>query len=626
MAENGGPQPAKLTYNDFQDDMNGYVQDLKNEIGTLKQVPSKNVQAITAAGQNAEKGLEAIINGSQLLSTGDKIGGARALLEGVGQLSNVAALCGPLGAAAGALLSIITGIISAIMGLLNPEKESLEAKIEKIIKEESLTNEGINLQASEDNWITDGEQAIKKLAFTRQTISQTLDAGQTFDKDKDITSAMYLPEGYTPEMLKQGIAWERLTAMTEVKQRTQEIYDALEYLKNNTALASEVWGALMDQTVGYMFRLWVSVIGLAGLVDNVGHGMFQDWRKELASQFKKDLDALAFDAQNKCQLYHRWHTASYDYYTASNEYLYKRVGLTGSDHAASDQVGDYAVANFAVASSGTIFSATDYATPRAGRPGTGWLAATGNQECEQIFIGELPSLPDLVIVFCTHGGGRQLSRCNFNDALGVGELSPKEWTPNAHRWGGWTHSAYSFQIASIAIAPRQNETYDIYAIGLNDDLSASLYQLSSTAAQVVEGFHWTQDEVKSANAPNLLSGSGWSAYLPYSCAISTAPFLAVQLGNKVKFKDGTGKMGDWELSSFFQVDYGQEQLSTRYGKFYSDGTFVTCHNYGLHMRYWSPQEGQYLWAKEAGMESAMVQKIPLHNGALYWVLSSELAA
>ncbi len=211
----------------------------------------------------------------------------------------------------------------------------------------------------------------------------------------------------------------------------------------------------------------------------------------------------------------------------------------------SDPVGDYTVANFALSSRGTIFSATDYKTPRAGRRGTEWLAAKGKQECEQIFIGEVPGLPEHVIVACTHGNGRNLSISNFHDVPGVGEDSPDDWTPNEQRWGDWKHwLSLDFKIAAVAIAPQGGETYAIYLLGLNNDFSATLYGLSwDGTTQAIEGFHWTKNEVINASAPNLIQANlpddmyghnpdRWSESLPYSCAISLTPSLAVQLGEQ----------------------------------------------------------------------------------------------
>ncbi len=222
----------------------------------------------------------------------------------------MAALCGPFGAAAGGILSLITGIIAAIMEALNPEKESLESRIKQIIKEESLSNMTVKLAGSENTWIANGEIFLDNVALIRKAVAEAADAGQPFVK----TSDKFWPKGYTPEMLREGMAWEDLKSATEYTKGVEDINGALKLLADNKDLHSEEWGALMDQTVGYMFRMWVSLHGLAGLVNQDGRKMFNDMLREIAGQFKEKLDEMSFAAQNSCQLYHRWRSADYVYY------------------------------------------------------------------------------------------------------------------------------------------------------------------------------------------------------------------------------------------------------------------------------------------------------------------------
>src|SRR5215510_7939318 len=87
------------------------------------------VQAITTAGQNIDRGIDSLKNGVQQLMAGDEYGGSASLLDGIGALSNVAALAGAGGAVVGLVMSFITGLISAILQALMPQKESLEAMI-----------------------------------------------------------------------------------------------------------------------------------------------------------------------------------------------------------------------------------------------------------------------------------------------------------------------------------------------------------------------------------------------------------------------------------------------------------------------------------------------------------------
>lgn len=134
----------------------------------------------------------------------------------------------------------------------------------------------------------------------------------------------------------------------------------------------------------------------------------------------------------------------------------------------------------------------------------------------------------------------------------------------------------------------------------------------------MNGFHWTPDKVVKAGALNLLESGHWSAYPPYSCAISLDPF-AVQLGSTVKFqRDNT----PWDLQSPYF--FNDPNLKTHQGRFYSDGTFVVCSNRGIDMRYWDPQKGDIVWVHDATHEGEIAQKIPLHNGGMYKALSDGL--
>jgi hypothetical protein len=625
-------------------------KELNKQIGMIDKFDkdyAAKVQTFTTAGQSAARAISSIKTGIERLAVGDELGGAASLLDGVGQLANVAALLGPAGAAAGAILSIITGIISAIMEALNPQKESLEAKIEKFIREQDLKNEGIDLKSSEDSWITYGELNIEKMANARKAVAKAMDAGKTF-VTTDVTDDMYFPDGYSPEdgvhsyaRMREGMAWDKLVSVTQVVDRVSEIDHALTYLKNNTDLYSQRWNALIDQTVGYMYRMWISVHGLAGLVNKEGHGAFVGWRDGVARIWKEMLKLMEYKAQNNCQIYARWHSGSTETFDWWKEQIYWRVGVLGKSAPGFEKAGDNNVVNFAVSSRGTIFSASNYFIPgpaagdrefpvaRVGRRGTDWLQAKDRQACEQIFIGELPDIPDTVFVACTHGDGHKLSISAFNEALGVGGDDRDAWTPNADRWGAWTHWTHDeFIIASLALAPVGEKSYAIYALGLNEDLSATLYELNWDAnikPKPVEGFSWKKEEVEAAGAMNLVDSGKWSATPSYSCAISLAPF-AVQLGNKVRIKKGKN-IADWDNWDLTGKDYiNAGNLKTHQGRFYGDGTFVTCSNLGVYMRYWNSDKSKFEWAHDSTIETEIIQKISLHNGALYRALQDKVGA
>ncbi|HZG54641.1 MAG TPA: hypothetical protein VEZ40_21240 [Pyrinomonadaceae bacterium] len=604
-----------------------------------------------AAAQETKEASKSLIEGFKHLNAGDRLGGAAALLEGMGQLTKLGALIGPVGAAAGGVFSLFTGIIASILEAFNPEKESLLEEIKKTLVVQALIKQSSDLEASETRWRNDGADYIVKMAAARDAVIAARKAGRTFDKEKDATDEMFFPENYTPEMMVEGVAWDKLKVIVNAPARVQEIDDALDFLGKNLDQPLEEWGALMDQVVGYMFRMWLSMPGLSTLVDRGSHGGFISWHHQTAASWSEKLRLMEFPAQNNCRIYTRWHKGGAESFDTNLEPLYQRMGVTLEEWTAFEEVHYEPVRNFAVSSSGTIFSVAEHQVQNpgheapwdtnmwkyvmfatVGRRGATWKRAKNSPEGEQIFIGEMPDVPHTVVVACTHDGGRMLSICGFNDATEEGE----NWSPDDSRWGDWHPWWLDFKVASVAIAPRGNKEYGIYVLGLNYDLSVTLYELPwEGSPKPVEGFHWSKAEVENIGAMNLLDAGRWSAHTPYSCAISLAPF-AVQLGSSVRVKVGT-EVYSWDLRGEpSEVGHPQgnigdgtpfmmlrPNLKTHQGKFYSDGTFVTCSNQGVDMLYWNSDMGKYVWKNDPTNEGEIVQKIPLRNGGLYRALQDK---
>lgn len=592
------------------------------------------------ASREAKEGSESIITGIGQLQNGDSQGGAASILNGIGQLATMGTLLGPAGAAAGGILSLLTGIIAAIMELLNPEKESLEQKIEKILQEDTLKKWTVDLKGAETSWREMCENKLTRLAFTRKTISEQ---GKDFKFD---TNTMFMLDDQTPEQLLLGISWERFENLTnytaEVKNVNTALQLLMDYLEEHPNAPSQKWGALLDQTVGYMFRLWVSLHGGLGLMDVKGYGTFREELNDIAKGFKAKLEEMEFAMQNHRPVYTRWHTGSADYFDGSAEPIYRRLGVTLPEWTRYDEVASSKVYNFAVSSRGTIFSTIErveypifsrsvefHRRISAGQQGTDWLEEKGDLEFQQVFIGEIPSQPDVVLVAGIHDNSNKISMASFTDKYGFGDDQPYEWKPNEARWGDWQlNMAYNFKIAAVAItAVGTDGSYAIYAIGLNNDLSATLYDLrADSTAIAVEGFHWTADEVQKSGAMNLIDSndsSQWSKYPSYSCSISLHP-LTAQLGSLMKIKEGE-KIVDWDLrGASFLYD---EALKTHQAKFYSDGTLIVCSNKGVHMRYWDSRDGgQFKWVNDATNEGEALQKIPLHNAGQYRALQERFNA
>lgn len=633
--------------------MGRYNQDLKDEIGKLKQDPWRNVQTLTNAGQNAEKGLLAIADGVMTMQNGNSYGGAAKLVEGIGQLSNALALGGPELAAAGAVLSIITGIISAVLQAINPLKEkSLESKIEDIEKEQEMRKMRHDLAGDEETWEEINEEVVIRLAFTRKAID-TAKTKFVFD-----SKTMFIPEGYSSEIptrkpeidkdkkfLVDGVSLEHLKTLTNLEKHLTTINDAFQPLNEYKNLYSVEWGSLADKTVGYMFRFWVSIYRLKGVIDQNGYGLLDTMLSGIRKNFKDHLDELEYASKNNSRLYARWHGGNTDYLDTAPQSIYWRVGVVGKDLPDFKALSDKLVGNFAVSTRGTVFSSVRYRLgsssvwlPTAGR-GADWAVAKGemgleqkwaahdNQEvahpvdkCEQIYIGEVSHLPDSVIVACTHGGQHELSICTFNDKEGFGEAAPNEWTPNEKRWGVWKdfQRFEDFKIASVAIAPVDGKYYIVYALGLNYTKDVKLYQLLwDGGLKAVEDIYWSSEEVANSGALNLLEAGKWSPYPAISCAISLSPF-AVQLGSRVKIRTDKGIV-NWDLRDPQHLN--DKTLKVHQGRFYDDGTFVLCSNRGLHMlRDWNPPSGAFEWEHDPIIETDAFQKVALQNGGLYRVL------
>lgn len=591
------------------------------------------------AGQDVKESASSIANGITRLQNGDRLGGAASVLEGIGQLTNLATFAGLPGAVFGGILSAITGIISAILEALNPEKDSLEARIEKIITDNTLKVAKVALAGSESTWISQGEILISSLADTRDAAVEVLGkpAGEWPTQEQFEKNGYFIPDTYVTEIrdklltwdeaiknMAGGFSWEYLEAHTHYQSHLQDINAGFETLKTYKENYSIEWIALFDQLMGYMFRMYISLQGLAGLVDPSGIQMFKKMQNDVAKQFRDGLDEVIFVAQDMPEIYGLWHTAGIIYYSISSTQSFQSLmwgmGLSQPTPARMEDVGAKCT-SFGISSRGTIFISAAYLTPMAGRRGIGWGAAGPEKlECEQIFIGELPE-SETVIVACTHSNGYKLSICSFNDAEGESwEDSPNKWTPNEARWGTWSHYEYPFKIIAVGIHALDNKYYKVYALGINEDKSVTLYDLINGSPLAVTLFHWDASTVEKEFSQHDLWFYGpvrttWHWKGPYPCAISCKPggFLAAQLGSLVTIRDDAG-IAYWDLRSPGML--WDADLNCRQARFFSDGTFVMMSNKGLHMMYWNPKKDGVNWAHNPAFESTYFLKIPAREAEL----------
>ena len=92
-----------------------------------------------AAAAEAREATTKIASGAEMIERGDTLGGAAAVLEGLGQfIAMGATFLGPMGALAGGLFSLVTSIVSAILEAFAPPQKSLEAKIKDIIESDDM--------------------------------------------------------------------------------------------------------------------------------------------------------------------------------------------------------------------------------------------------------------------------------------------------------------------------------------------------------------------------------------------------------------------------------------------------------------------------------------------------------
>lgn len=607
------------------------------------------------AADAAKEAADSIYDGVELIQNGDTMAGAAALLEGIGGLlaTGAALAGGPVGAIVGGILSVITEIVALILKAFSPEKESLEERIKNIIKTEALMEESAHLTRYENDWRVKCSEVVL-VAATRRAIQDAHDANTPFVFDP---KTMAWPSDYPPsdpvetkaKNLLAGLSLDELDGETGYEALCGQIDDALLMLAK-LQVRDVQWNALLDQATGYAFRLWISLHQLVGLI---GEDAVTKYRTELQTRgntWLETLEELAPDAQRNCQLYSRWHENGLpDNFDFTAEPFYVRVGILGPEASDWEQAGTKTT-NFAVARSGTKFGCSSSGTVAVGR--ADWAEPEENGSpgtAHEVFIGEVPGRKGQVIVVCTEDDGKQLAVSTFNDTPGFPPDTGGDWTPHGARWGSWTRWRVPFRIGTVTIAPAGPD-FRIYAVGCHDDCSAALYELPwggtrdpvrVTAADVdskarrggnKEQFTWTREEIASAGGLNLFATNispgdppswgpeGINRFAPLSMAISLTPF-AVQLGSQIKLID-EGVIKHWDLASGSFFDCAG--LETHQGRFYSDGTFLMCSTLGVHMRYWYPEEKQYVWKLDAAVQTECCQKIPLQNGPQFFALLGRL--
>lgn len=655
--------PLRQTMND--------VSVLIDQVNAHPELQGKE-NLIHAAGVDLQNSMGSLMRGMEAFEKGDVMGGASQVLGTITSLSNMLALAGPFGAIAGALLGAITSLISAILDAFKPAVESLESKLKRMIEEETLNQAYIALAGGKAEWDL-ADKKIYMLARQRQAaVNKLAEDGLTPAQRAEYEA---VAAGWTWEELTQNIGWER---------HKGRISAAFMTLSKKRGLGSPEWMALFDITIAYAFSFYLSFESMRGLVGNppspnillplrpensmapIGPPMrtsvaslnnielFDALRKIVLRQLRDDIDSVYFEFQNNSQFYHLYKNNNRDYLKYKGYSLesvgdiYQRTGVIGDNLRPSDPLGAKG-ASFAVTSRGTIFyvgrtAALDDDVLYVGRGGN-WPRVAG-AKCDQVFVKE-SSGADKVWVFCLYNYGRMLAACDFNDADGAGgEGSPRDWAPNASRWGTWVSydfTAMGKTILTIVPTPSSNSSraYDVYALAYDPkSKDINLYKLDLKAAKR-NAPELVKDKAGIASSPTDIAGSpSWgvsgkvlpafdldggtaviegyrlaggdvSKYMysadldgrsaPSPCAVSyNDGSFTVQYGHRLIIPID-GNLQVWDLRD--EGHLGDSQVKVYQGRHYPDGSIVVTTDKSVQMLYRLTPNNPTRWGYSKGIET-----------------------
>jgi len=535
----------------------------------------------TAAGTAISKGLDEFTKANAAFKSGDTMGGSAAVLRGMGAISAALTLGGgPAGAAFGLLLGAITGVIAAILEAMKPASESLIAKIEKLLDEQTLKE-------------------------TRELITGGI-------------AAWNLEEGKIDGIKKTG----RRFTMADLDRinfahHYGQIAQAFSTLGDNKDSHSKQWLLLFDLNLIYAQRFWIEIELTALLVCKRGQELeseprplrelespelqnrFYDMRKKVAELFRDRIKALYYYSRNEVAFHSLYRNSTLAAYTTGvgsyalqRNSIYHRVGVI--DGPPMEDLGIGESVCFAIADSGTIFSVGSRPyTLYVGRPGGDWLPVSPDifgAEVDQVAIAELEN--DKVLVVCLHGNGHKVSICNFDDRAG---------TEHESKYNGWTSGAWRWQTPGWVTYDMPNQ---MTVLSLAIDVHPPAWRLDAFALDA-EGngqfydVHFPQGkstaEVK--GVPETIFGATWLSQVTFGvapapnrseispCTISRlGDNLWLQVGNRIRQRLN-GKWDAWDVQPILGNDINVFQA-----RFYADDTQVFATNKGLIMRFLDPNK------------------------------------
>lgn len=598
-AASSPPSPANATQR-TRDRLGALLSD-----DTATENTKDAAENVRAAGESVQQSIDEFANAAAAFESGDTMGGTAMVMRGFGSLSGTMALIAPpVGALVGALLGAITSIIAAILEAMRPETESLEQKLEKMIRKGALRQAYVAMSAGKATWEL-AETKIFMLAEQRQKAADLLlqDKAHPSLSDAERKELEDICAGRTWEYLTQNIGWERHKAL---------ISESFATLAQERGTVSSEWLALFDITVSYAVRFWMAFESMAGLVGDPGHNkigsaynnmqLFQALRRVVARQLAEDIASVYFEAQNTAKIYHLW--AGIETY----QEIGYRVGITGQSVETTQWLGGKS-STFAVSPGGTIFSTGTKTSTEPlyfGRGNAPWQESSAVQYCDQVFLGE--SNKSEIIVALLYGYGQKVKFMSFDDREGIGEDSVRNWTPNDKRWAvikEFDFSSHNLTILHLAIRPNRYG-YAVQALGYRKvEEDVQLYDVLFAGNKIAVAKN--SPYFNAAQVKEQLGGNLWCKSAQSYCAISY--YLGepvVQLGALVQFWEG-GKPQLWDLRERGHLN--ASDIKVHQARFFPDLTLVCATNKGLFMRCKAdPSDKEPTWVVDRALQTNWFDK------------------
>lgn len=582
-----------------------------------------------AAGSAAKAGIGELKNGALLVMKGDTMGGTAAILSGIGSVSALMQLAGPVGSITAGAMAILTGIISAVLDALKPATRSLEDKIKGMLTDETLKADHDNLYGAYMSWATI-QAEISSLVQDRERAAKLIQNDRT---ETDPSKKLSDREREEKSEIAAGMPWTTLTKYSGWRDHQRVIFTTFSALSSRQGQHSKEWMPLYDLTIQYALNFWVGFTSMAALVDSAGAKTYCVARDLLAKQLRDELYGSHFASLNEGTLWAMYFTGSGTYqskgsdaYTPegsslywypSHNNLYQYSGVFGEGAVSTQENLGGEVVSFAVSSSGTIFSAGKISgnyrlcAGRGNADGSpGWRIEPQSQLCDQVFIGEKHN--GNIKVIALHGHGHKFTVLDYDDGIDRNfEDNPTAWTPNDRRW--LSRRTYGIPdektILSLAVDPRSlvdGERLAIYAFALDESDGGKCYRytLDETKGYIaeVQAFDetsMTPEQIRVATF-GVAPKANRSEIGPFSVSCTNAVIIA-QVGNKAWAFERLGNLAwrEWDLPKHFE----DPSLTFYEAHGYEDGAFVCITDRGLRMRYWKVETKQPAFAREGKIQT-----------------------